>query len=90
MALMATTFLLSILVDLEVGIVSSIVLSLLLVVHRSARVRLTILGRVRGSGAWAPLHEHPDAEDVLPGVLIVRVRENLDFANTAQLKGACL
>jgi MFS superfamily sulfate permease-like transporter len=89
MSLMATTFVLSILWDLEVGIVVSIIISLLLVVRRSARPRLTILGRVRGTGEWAPIGEDPDAAEDAPGVLIVRVRENLDFANTAQLKGAC-
>jgi hypothetical protein len=26
-------------------------------------------------------------EEDVPGVLIVRIRDNLDFANTAQLKG---
>jgi MFS superfamily sulfate permease-like transporter len=92
---MATTFFLSILWDLEVGIVVSIIISLLLVVRRSARPRMTILGRVRNAGrggaaaedAWEPINENPDAAEDVPGVLIVRIRENLDFANTAQLKG---
>jgi MFS superfamily sulfate permease-like transporter len=95
MFLMATTFCLSILWDLEIGIVVSIIISLLLVVRRSARPRMTILGRIRAGTAanggsadvWEPINEHPDAQEDVPGVLIVRIRENLDFANTAQLKG---
>lgn len=33
------------------------------------------------------MNEDPDAEENVPGALVVRIRENLDFANTAQLKG---
>ena len=32
------------------------------------------------------MNEDPDVEENV-GALVVRIRENLDFANTAQLKG---
>jgi len=32
------------------------------------------------------VNEDPEAEEDVPGALVVRIRENLDFANTAQLK----
>lgn len=44
---MLTTFFLSIVWDLEIGIVVSIIISLVLVVRRSARTRMTILVRPR-------------------------------------------
>lgn len=86
LSLMALTFLLTIIWDVEVGIAVSLVISLLLVVHRSSKTRMTILGRVPGTEVWKPIGEGSEAEEDVPGVLIIRIRENLDFANTAQLK----
>ncbi|PVF96042.1 hypothetical protein CPB86DRAFT_710075 [Serendipita vermifera] len=86
LALMALTFLLTVLWSVEVGIAISVTVSLLMVVHRSSKARMAILGRVPGTDKWKPIQENPDAEEVLPGVLIVRIRESLDFANTSQLK----
>ncbi|KAL4263976.1 SLC26A/SulP transporter family protein [Pleurotus pulmonarius] len=86
LSLLSLTFILSMIWNVEVGIVVGLILSLLLVVHRSAKTRMTILGRVPGTDRWKPINENPEAEEDLPGVLIVRIREKLDFANTAQLK----
>ncbi|RDB25013.1 hypothetical protein Hypma_007463 [Hypsizygus marmoreus] len=86
LALMSLTFFFSIIWDVEVGVVVSLIISLLLVVHRSSRARMTILGRIPGTDRWKPVDENPEAEESADGALIVRIRENLDFANTAQLK----
>lgn len=101
---MVLTFVLSIIWNVEVGIAVTMVLSLLLVVNRSSKTRMVILvspssaqlsqmfmqlqGRLPGTDRWKPVDENPDAEEDVTGVLIVRIRDNLDFANTAQLKGA--
>ena len=109
--LMSLTFFLTIIWNVEIGIAVSVVISLLLVVHRSSRTRLTILvssessctplcsarrlmrwswtwgliyhnhaqGRIPGTDRWKPIDENPEAEEDAPGVLIVRIRENLDF-----------
>ncbi|KAK7691301.1 hypothetical protein QCA50_004695 [Cerrena zonata] len=85
--LMSLTFIFTLLWDVEVGILVSLVISLLLVVHRSSKTRMTILGRKPGTNKWISIGENPEeGEEEVPGVLIVRLRENLDFANTAQLK----
>jgi len=86
LTLMSLTFLLSTIWNVEVGVVVSLIISLLLVVHRSSRARMTILGRIPGTDRWKPINENPEAEESVPGAMIVRIRENLDFANTAQLK----
>ncbi|PPQ88997.1 hypothetical protein CVT25_005095 [Psilocybe cyanescens] len=86
LTIMGLTFFLSIIWNIEVGVVVGLVVSLLLVVHRSSKTRMTILGRIPGTDRWKPLKENPEAEETTAGVLIVRIRENLDFANTAQLK----
>lgn len=87
LGLMFLTFVCSIVYNVEVGIVVSLIISLLLLVHRSSKTRMTILGRVHGTDRWRPVNEDPEAEEDVPGVLVIRIRENLDFANTAQLKG---
>ncbi|KAI0740680.1 sulfate anion transporter [Earliella scabrosa] len=84
--LMSLTFFLTIIWNVEIGVAVSLVISLLLVVRRSSRPRMTILGRIPGTDRWKPIDENPEAEEDASGVLIVRIRENLDFANTAQLK----
>ncbi|CAK5275870.1 unnamed protein product [Mycena citricolor] len=86
LGLMSMTFFAAIIWNIEVGILLSVVASLLLVVHRSSKTRMTILGRIPGTDRWKPISDNPEAEEDVPGVLIVRIRENLDFANTAQLK----
>ncbi|TFK45036.1 sulfate anion transporter [Crucibulum laeve] len=86
LALMFLTFTFSIIWNVEVGVVVSLIISLLLVVHRSSKTRMTILGRIPGTDRWKPINENPEAEESVSGALIVRIRENLDFANTAQLK----
>ncbi|KAF7350960.1 Sulfate anion transporter [Mycena sanguinolenta] len=86
LSLMFLTFFSAIVWNIEVGITLSMIVSLLLVVHRSSKTRMTILGRIPGTERWKPINENPEAEEDVSGALIVRIRENLDFANTAQLK----
>ncbi|KAH8115181.1 sulfate anion transporter [Phellopilus nigrolimitatus] len=86
LGLMLITFTTSLLWNVEVGIVCSIICSLLLVVHKSSKPRLTILGRLPGTTRWKPVNDNPEAEEDVPGAMIVRLRDDLDFANTAQLK----
>ena len=45
LALMSLTFVFSIVWDIEVGVVVSLIISLLLVVHRSSKTRMAILVR---------------------------------------------
>ncbi|KAG9312209.1 sulfate transporter family-domain-containing protein [Chiua virens] len=86
LAMMFITFTLSVVWNVEIGIVVSLIISLLLVVRRASKTRMTVLGRVPGTDQWRPVTDVPDAEDV-PGTLIVRIRESLDFANSSLLKG---
>lgn len=85
LAMMFITFFLSVIWNIEIGLVVSLIISLLLVIRRSSKTRMTILGRIPGTDQWRPVTDNPEAEDV-PGALIVRIRESLDFANTSQLK----
>ena len=79
LGLMATTFLLTVLWDLEMGIAVSVALSLVLVVEKSSRMRVKIMGRLPGTDEWELLTEESELEEEVPGVLIVRIRESLTF-----------
>ena len=35
-----------------------------------------------GTDRWKPILENPEAEESVPGVLIVRIRESLDFGRS--------
>lgn len=37
-----------------------------------------------GTDRWKPIIENPEAEESVAGVLIVRIRENLDFGRSFQ------
>ncbi|KAG6830436.1 hypothetical protein H0H92_000739 [Tricholoma furcatifolium] len=86
LTLMGLTFIFSIIWNVEVGIVVSLIISLLLVVHRSSKARMTILGRIPGTDRWKPINENPEAEESADGTLIVRIRENLDFERLRRLE----
>ena len=75
------------------------VFSLVLVIQKSTQTRIKIIGRLPGTDEWVPIDEDEQAQEEIPGVvslcsrlgllmakLVVRIRENLSFANTGQLK----
>lgn len=84
---------------LQTGIIVSVGVSLVLVVRQSSRsMGVQIMGRVPGTENWSPIEDDYtatlnsyEAADLLPpeeipGVLIVRLRETLHFANAGALK----
>jgi MFS superfamily sulfate permease-like transporter len=109
LALMTLTFAFSIIWNVEVGIVVSIIISLLLVVRRSSKTRMAILvcsilvtvmitittfvwafqGRIPGTDRWKPINENQDAQEEVPGVLIIRIRESLDFGPSFDSRSLC-
>lgn len=58
-----------------------IAVSLLLLLYRTSRPNVAVLGRVRGgSHHWTDLARNPDNERV-PGIAVLRVENGLFFAN---------
>ncbi|ORY29822.1 sulfate transporter family-domain-containing protein [Naematelia encephala] len=80
------TFILTILFSIETGLVASVVFSLVLVVQKSTQTRIKIIGRLPNTDKWVPIDEDEAAQEEIPGVLVIRIRESLSFANTGQLK----
>ena len=63
-----------------IGLMISVFLSLLIVLYRSSRSHIAVLGKIPGHIAYGDVEEIPDAEQI-PGVLIVRPDVPLFFAN---------
>lgn len=41
----------------------------------------SIQGRIPGTLKWKPVNDVPEAEEDVPGALIVRLRDNLNFGD---------
>lgn len=62
------------------GLMIAVFLSLLIVLYRSSKPRLAVLGKIPGHDAYGDINENPDAVQI-PGLLIVRPDVPLFFAN---------
>ncbi|WAQ87111.1 hypothetical protein PtA15_8A12 [Puccinia triticina] len=94
LALMTTTFLLTLVYDIKTGIMISVGVSLILTIKDATAMRVRILGRDPITRTWEPIDtKKTETEEVargieeeIPGVLIVKIRESLSFANVGGLK----
>lgn len=73
------TFLITLLLGMDKGLLAGIVFSLVLFIRRSARPNLAVLGRV-GEHEFRDLRRYPDAT-IDPDVIILRIDSSLYFAN---------
>lgn len=72
------------LLGLEPGLLLGIVLALLLYVWRTSRPHIAVLGRVPGTEHYRNVERHTVVRE--PGVLLLRVDENLYFANAEAVR----
>ncbi|KAH8923288.1 sulfate permease [Atractiella rhizophila] len=87
LGLCCLTFFLTMVWSLQAGMIIGTALSLILVVKSSSQMRIKILGRVGGTdNEWEPVDEDYEFEDEIPGLLVVRIREVMTFANAGVLK----
>jgi len=68
------------------GLLVAVGLSFIVLVYRSSRPHLAVLGRFPGERTYADLTMHPGNETI-PGLLLVRLDAQLFFANDAVLHG---
>ncbi len=85
LALMGLTFVATLTLGIEQGILAGVGASLVWFVWRMSRPHVAVLGRLPGSTVYRNVERYPEAE-VTPGLLAVRVDAPLFFANTAFLK----
>jgi high affinity sulfate transporter 1 len=71
--------------DLLQGILIGAVFSLLAVVWRVSRPHTAVLGRVAGTDQFGDVTRHPENEQI-PGVLVVRVDDEIFYANVEAIK----
>jgi SulP family sulfate permease len=67
------------------GVLLAAIVSMLLLIHRAARPHVAVLGRVPGTSRYSDLGRNPDNE-VVPGVLIVRVESSLLYFNVGHVR----
>lgn len=86
LALLGATFVGTLALGIEEGILLGVVSSLGWFVFRTMRPHTAVLGRLPGDDAvYRNVKRHPSAE-TLPGVLVLRVDAQLYFGNVAHLK----
>lgn len=84
-SVLGLTFLSTLMFGIQEGILSGIAFSMLLVVLRASRPRITILGHLPDRQRCDDIEHYPEAKR-LPGVMIVRSEARLFFANTQYLR----
>ncbi|MFN7116663.1 MAG: SulP family inorganic anion transporter [Saprospiraceae bacterium] len=79
-AMLMATFLLTLLIGVEEGIAIGVILSLALMIYRSTRPHMAVLGRIPNSNFYKNINRFENLE-VRPDVLVVRFDAQLYFAN---------
>jgi len=82
--LLIATFLITLILGVDLGILISIGLSLLMVLKHTTFPHIAILGRNQ-TGEYVDVLYEKDAQPI-PGVVVVRIDEGLYFANIEQVK----
>lgn len=85
LALLAFTFVMTLGVGIQWGIVLGVGASVLAFVVQTTRPHLAVLGQVHGTEAYLNVARHPHARQ-FPGVLIVRLDAQFYFGNVTFLK----
>ncbi len=79
------TFLSTLFIGIQQGILIGIALSVLAILYRISRPHVAILGHIPGTRQYRDIRRFPEAE-VLPGVAILRIDASFGFANAEFLK----
>jgi SulP family sulfate permease len=83
--MLLATFLATLAFGIEEGIVIGVVLSLIMVIHRSAYPHMASLGKVPGTTQYRNVQRYPQAE-VHDDILVVRIDAQMYFANAGYFK----
>jgi len=79
------TFIATLTYNVEIGILTGVVSSLILHLYQTTKPHFAILGRLPGTSHWRELERHPEGiiED---DVIVIRIDESLYFANAPSLR----
>lgn len=84
-SMMIITFVATLILGIEEGVLFGVVLSILLVLYRSSKPHLAVLGRIPGTNYYRNVGRFEDAEE-FEHTLIIRFDEQLYFANAVYFK----
>jgi SulP family sulfate permease len=88
--LLAVTFLTTLLIGISQGIIFGVLFSLLLLVNRTSRPHIAILGKIKGMEYFKNLKRFPDDVEVDKEILMIRFDAQLFFANVHYFKKSLL
>lgn len=84
-AMMMVTFVATLGLGIEQGILVGVAASLIVVIHRSSRPHVAIEGRLPGSSTYRNIARNPQAE-TRDGIVVFRMDDSLYFANVTYFK----
>ncbi len=88
--LFVVTFMTTLLIGISQGIIFGVLFSLLLLVNRTSRPHIAILGKIKGMEYFKNLKRFPEDVDVHDEILMIRFDAQLFFANVYYFKRALL
>ena len=83
--MMAVTFIATLILGIEPGVICGVILSILLVLYKSANPTMAELGNISGTRYYKNLSRFDQAEE-LPNTVILRFENQLFFGNSAYFK----
>lgn len=84
MAQMASTFLLTLFLGIDNGVIASVIVSLAILVYRSFKPRIAELGQLPGTEVFVDRARFPAARSI-PGVIIYRIDGEVHFGNVKSI-----
>ncbi|MEO9894043.1 sulfate permease [Aurantibacter sp.] len=84
--LLLLTFLITLTVGIKEGILLGVLISLLLLVYRTSRPHIAVLGRIKNTDYFKNVERFPNETEVFSDFLIVRFDAQLYFGNRAYFK----
>ncbi|MFK7810563.1 MAG: SulP family inorganic anion transporter [Saprospiraceae bacterium] len=78
--MMLTTFLVTLVLGIEQGVFAGVLLSVVMILYRSSKPHIAVLGKIPNSTSYRNIKRHKKAEEI-EGILIVRFDDQLYFAN---------
>lgn len=88
--LLIVTFFTTLLIGISEGIIFGVLFSLLLLVNRTSRPHIAILGKIKGMEYFKNLKRFPEDIEVVDEILMIRFDAQLFFANVHYFKKALL
>jgi SulP family sulfate permease len=84
--LLVATFLITLIIGIKEGILLGVLVSLLLLVYRTSRPHIAVLGRIRNTDYFKNVARFPEDTETFNEFLIVRFDAQLYFGNTEYFK----